>query len=221
MAKGSQFVFGNQPLIFTSIRNGRWSDPGTWDKATTPTAQDNVNITYLIYTGYYDKATASTNSSFLNARQWPVNEYDLPSVTSTNGFAVLADSVNILPVNPAGVGAAKTGPSVALIIGSEETDGNKTEGNADAEVAPGTAMNFDIPLLFGVITNKAIATNEADNHNLTRDKLQKNYTSNGISGLWITSGPDATDKSAIINPKTLNNEGTFVNEAILEVGHDE
>lgn len=84
----SQILFTEEAIIIASIRNGRWSDPATWNTYTTPSPGDAVTINTIVYTGLWQPETLSTTgdnilfSSGLTAamRNWAINEYDLEGV---------------------------------------------------------------------------------------------------------------------------------------------
>ncbi len=51
MVTGSEIVLTTTPQTIYSITNGRWTNPATWDIGLPPTAEDNVEIRNVVWTG--------------------------------------------------------------------------------------------------------------------------------------------------------------------------
>lgn len=51
LSDGSNIVLTTVPMTIVSITNGRWTNPGTWDVGLVPTANDDVEIQHVVWTG--------------------------------------------------------------------------------------------------------------------------------------------------------------------------
>lgn len=51
LSDGSNIIITTTPLTIISITNGRWTNPGTWDVGLVPTANDDVEIRHVVWTG--------------------------------------------------------------------------------------------------------------------------------------------------------------------------
>lgn len=51
LSDGSNIVLTTVPMTIISVTNGRWTNPGTWDVGLVPTANDDVEIRNVVWTG--------------------------------------------------------------------------------------------------------------------------------------------------------------------------
>lgn len=51
LSDGSNIVLTTSPMWVISTTSGRWTNPGTWDVGLVPTADDNVLIRHVVWTG--------------------------------------------------------------------------------------------------------------------------------------------------------------------------
>ena len=190
----------------------------------TPTRFDKAILRHIIYTGLYDNS-----GDILGTQQWSTNEYDLPmvnaSITPGEIIPVLAKEVTIVSTTDANAAGNTTGHA-ALIIGNHDVAGVNTN-NTNEPLAPhpnrGTAMDVDMPLLFGTIYNYNTTYDNTASSDLTIAKLKPSDIN--IGGLFIM-GSDANHPElskpaiSIANPQIIINTGAIINEGIIEVGHD-
>ena len=206
--RNSQIVFVDEPIWFVSIRNGRWSDPGTWNMGATPTSTDNVMLRHIVYTGFSD----NTNQNIFGQRQYNqatatsmTSENLLPGTTSpdskTGQINTLADTLRIV-VHPTDVSSKG-----ALVIGNNATN----ESNGSTAIA---SMNIGIPLRFNYIDNKV----DGNNTPLTSgNELTIAKGSIDAFGVLITACGVAP-VGPILNGVTIFNGGKFTNRSTLTVG---
>lgn len=118
VSRNSDIVITDEVGLMISIRNGRWSDPETWDEGRKPISEDNCIVRHVVWTGYDQAAFGS--------RAWTDNEESTPGLVNSNGGVVLANSVTIAnSTYPNG------GPERSLLIGNEDN-------------AAGTVMVFGV-----------------------------------------------------------------------------
>lgn len=98
LSDGSNIVLTATPLVIVSIANGRWTNPGTWDVGYVPTANDEVEIRHVVWTGI--------DQAVFGGSAWSDDEVD----GSLNGDAgAAANSITIANVSGA-----------ALVIGNQD-----------------------------------------------------------------------------------------------------
>ncbi len=51
LSNGSNILLTTTPMTIISVTNGRWTNPGTWDVGLVPTADDDVEIRHVVWTG--------------------------------------------------------------------------------------------------------------------------------------------------------------------------
>jgi hypothetical protein len=51
LSDGSNILLTTTPMTIISVTNGRWTNPGTWDVGLVPTADDDVEIRHVVWTG--------------------------------------------------------------------------------------------------------------------------------------------------------------------------
>ncbi len=51
LTDGSNILLTTTPMTIISVTNGRWTNPGTWDVGYVPTANDDVEIRHVVWTG--------------------------------------------------------------------------------------------------------------------------------------------------------------------------
>ncbi len=51
LGNGSQILLTTTPMEIISVTNGRWTNPATWDVGYVPTADDDVLIRHVVWTG--------------------------------------------------------------------------------------------------------------------------------------------------------------------------
>jgi hypothetical protein len=154
----NSLVMTTAPVTLISMRNGRWSDPGTWG-GVTPTSQDHAQIAHVVYTGIFGQNNDNTN--VFGNPAYAINEQTLPGVDG----GVIASYVEIDPNDVSG-----TRP-VALVIGGEDDD----MGPATLTVGTTTYANAT----FTGVWNKNTTANAWDGTTLT--------ATTGIHGIYVMS----------------------------------
>lgn len=219
LADNSQILFGNVPTTVKSVMDGRWSNPATWG-GVTPTRFDSVYIRHQVYTGLFDGL-----GQILGSDQWSTNEYDLPMVKTPADNFQLAKSVNIavqsevVTVNPTGY--------AALIIGNHDIASSVFVSDNEPKVGDwnyanrGTAMDLNIPLLFGTIYNNNATLPGAGNTGISLPTASTGTPLKSskpvLGGLYIMGNDTEVPVATVI--KSLENNGATTNEGIIEFGH--
>jgi len=98
LSNGSNIVLTTTPLLIVSITNGRWTNPGTWDVGYIPSADDDVEIRHVVWTGI--------DQAVFGGAAWADDEVD-GSASGDAGAA--ANSITIANVSNA-----------ALVIGNQD-----------------------------------------------------------------------------------------------------
>ncbi|MGQ9819928.1 MAG: beta strand repeat-containing protein [Candidatus Kapaibacteriales bacterium] len=105
LSDGSNIVLTTVPITIVSVTNGRWTNPGTWDIGAVPTANDDVEIRHVVWTGI--------DQAVFGGSAWTDDEVD----GSNNGDAgAAANRITIANVSGA-----------TLVIGNQDA----TMGNAE------------------------------------------------------------------------------------------
>ncbi|MFN3307122.1 MAG: hypothetical protein ACK42Z_08060, partial [Candidatus Kapaibacteriota bacterium] len=98
LSDGSNILLTTSPLLIVSTTNGRWTNPGTWDVGYVPTANDDVEIRTIVWTGI--------DQAVFGGAAWAADEVD----GSNSGDAgAAANSITIANVSGA-----------ALVIGNQD-----------------------------------------------------------------------------------------------------
>lgn len=98
LSDGSNILLTATPLLIVSVTNGRWTNPGTWDVGYVPTANDDVEIRNVVWTGI--------DQAVFGGSAWTDDEVD----GSNSGDAgAAANSITIADVSGA-----------ALVIGNQD-----------------------------------------------------------------------------------------------------
>jgi hypothetical protein len=131
-ANGDELVlFAASILKYVSVKNGRWSDPETWQALRVPSRFDSVFVRHIVYTGLYD------GTGLFGGRAWDDNESE---IDVTAGEAYLAAKVFIVPQDF----------DFTDLDGYEDVENLITNGPAALVIgATDPNMNFGIPLVFG------------------------------------------------------------------------
>jgi hypothetical protein len=98
LSNGSNIVLTTTPLLIVSITNGRWTNPGTWDVGYIPSADDDVEIRHVVWTGI--------DQAVFGGAAWADDEVN-GSLSGDAGAA--ANSITIANVSNA-----------ALVIGNQD-----------------------------------------------------------------------------------------------------
>ena len=242
---GPTLATGNEIIlfranVFTTVRHGRWSDPGVWLTGVPPSKTDSVYIRHIIYTGLWDGAGntdgigSSTNDLF-GSRPYGVAESGINTEITIGGIteAWLAGRLKIVDPNlwaPEGY-PTFTGPSALLICNYLSS----TTSSATNFFTQCQEMDFNVPLVFseyhlglGGETSLTVQTggsgsglvlsitNIAEFISLARG-ASSGYS--GLNGLYIIANdtPDTTP-IPIIRALNIENEGLIQNEGIIDVG---
>ncbi len=198
----SQLIFDATPSKLFSVRNGRWSDPQTWDAAITPTASDSVEIRHIVYTGLYN------GNELFGGRAWKVAEDKL--VTGTNPAAeanVLALNVEIVdnPFDP-------ITQNSALVIGNY----SRNDGDNYMDFRKILAFGKDCDYAVDIKTTPLPAGTMPEDF-LIEDAMSP-YIYRRLSGLYIMDYTNDNKEAPIVKVSNLLNKGNFRNNAIFEIG---
>ena len=98
LVDGSNILLTTTPMTIISVTNGRWTNPGTWDVGLVPTADDDVEIRHVVWTGI--------DQAVFGGSAWSDDEVD-GSASGDAGAA--ANSITIANVSNA-----------ALVIGNQD-----------------------------------------------------------------------------------------------------
>ena len=206
--RGNELVFSDEPVLFVTTKNGRWSNPKTWNMGMTPTAIDNVEIRHIVYTGFSD----NSGRTIFGQPQYNVSnattitsETKLPNTNADGSIPnlqrnTLADTIRIVEYQ---VSAGVT-TSGALVIGNSATNENDVT----------STMNMSIPLRFNYVENRV----NGDNSALTagNELTIASTTNHNAYGILVTRGNDVTGPK--LNPVTLINKGKLTNRSVLSLG---
>jgi hypothetical protein len=191
---GSAIALTDEQLPLISVRNGRWSDPQTWDEGRTPVTEDYALIRHIVYTGIYD------GTNVFGARPWKKDEDLLTGVTG----GVLANRVRIDPID---ITDDKTGPAVALVIGNNDIGWNDDPDN----------MSSRQPMLiFGDIssgTNQGLFIDNTAASTWNELTTAGNYST--LNCLWLMTPSTLIPKG---QAKQISNSGSIHNNSLLEIG---
>lgn len=144
---GSDLVLRGGPTTFYTIRDGRWSNPDTWDEGVQPGASDNAEVRHTVHAGY----TRVAVDNYQLAEQHPTTlaaniVIDAPSVGYPNaslifgGGGVASGDVNNFFLSPAGTitnNSFGTGP--ASLATNPESAAGTTQWQGLYFVAAGSA----------------------------------------------------------------------------------
>lgn len=129
LSDGSNIVLTATPLVIVSITNGRWTNPGTWDVGYVPTANDDVEIRHVVWTGI--------DQAVFGGSAWTADEVD----GSINGDAgAAANSITIANVSGA-----------TLVIGNQDQTMGTGERIFRTRLVPVTG--FSSPGIYNLNTN--------------------------------------------------------------------
>lgn len=98
LTDGSNILLTTTPMTIISVTNGRWTNPATWDVGYVPTANDDVEIRHVVWTGI--------DQAVFGGSAWTDDEVD-GSASGDAGAA--ANRITIANVSNA-----------ALIIGNQD-----------------------------------------------------------------------------------------------------
>ena len=198
IGSGDEIVFSAVPLRFISHRNGRWSDPGTWNHGMVPSSTDDATIRSIVYTGFSE----TTGNNFFGAtRQWYVSENRL---LDNDGFLARELVISDVPV---------TGLSSALVIGNsarfDRPDADQVNGGTAVTVET-SPMDLTKPLKFAKIINRREGTNTVTNAS------QAQATGATANGILITNGTEELGPE--LNGVEIINNGRITNRSVLSLG---
>jgi len=120
-ASGNDLLMRAGATTFYTMRDGRWTNPNTWDEGTLPTAIDNAELRHSIYVGIDGEFIGTPEAGNTTSEE--------------SHYAAAAAAKDVRIVNKAG---AFAGNNPALIIGNEDNGasyiftiaGNLTNENA-------------------------------------------------------------------------------------------
>lgn len=190
LGQGHDIVLTDEESMIISIRNGRWSDPGTWDEGRTPFGDENVLIRDIVWTG--------DENALFGASAFADDEQTLPSTTYTpaDHTVLLANRVTLdLSSVSGGDGRA----NVALVIYNNDTD-----QDADLIYTFGNNTGTDP----GLINDNTYGSTGAWDGNLGSYGV--------LQGLWVDA--TGTNGDASVRASRIVNNGRITNNGIIEVG---
>ncbi|NLJ15097.1 MAG: hypothetical protein GX372_07605 [Ignavibacteria bacterium] len=176
IAEASQIIIAQNTVgKITSVRNGRWSDPQTWDAGSQPTILDTAVIRHAIWTGDGLGYIAGTNS-----RIWDRAEHDV--IGSENGITKL-------------VAVTRLENNGVLFIGNSRGSG---ANNINATSGINNSI-YD----FGIIINENTLTsaNLGDINELSNTGTDLT----GFHGIYITEGSKLNNIFRAINVSNSGN----------------
>lgn len=176
IAEASQIIIAqNIASIVTSIRNGRWSDPGTWDAGSQPMLADTAVLRHAVWTGDGLGYITGTNS-----RVWDRAEHDV--IGSENGITKL-------------VAVTKLENNGILFIGNSRGTG--------ADNLNGTSGINNSIYDFGIIINNNtnLSTVLGDINELSNTGTDLT----GFQGIYITEGSKLNNIFRAINVNNSGN----------------
>ncbi|HRP02969.1 MAG TPA: hypothetical protein PLE30_10025 [Candidatus Kapabacteria bacterium] len=179
------------PTTFYTVNDGRWTNPGTWDEGTRPSASDNTEIRHMVYVGI-DGPFAGTTGGTDEIE----GNNTLREATAYSGGVAAANTITI----------ATGFANASLIIGNEDNGSGYVFHTASTSV--GSFVNNN--------TNALSATFPAvdGKGSVTKGSLNGLWMVYNTSNGWVNSGMQ------IPTFKTFNilNLGSINNEGIIEVG---
>ncbi|MEI6091562.1 MAG: hypothetical protein WCR42_13995 [bacterium] len=110
---GDPVFLRSAPVVFYTISDGRWSNPGTWDEGVQPSSADSTVIRNTVHVGFRRDNVDGTTA---NGK--------IPEMTGITGYAGLAKQIRI--TNIAGS---------SLIFGDLSASSNTDEDNVTWETA--------------------------------------------------------------------------------------
>ncbi len=188
ISTGSEIILSSAPMDVISVKNGRWSDPNTWDIGQVPFANDNVHVRNIVWTGIDIAGSGQSLGAMFGVNTIDANETD-GSQPNDNGAAA----------NKIYIDNGTTYPNSTLII-----------GNADSDMgAAGTERLFRTRM-----TNN---TNFIQNDNAIANAGNGDgISAAGLNGIWVrTVGSVFTP---VLGTYTMTNAGSVQNNSIIEVG---
>ena len=195
VANGSDIILTNQENYLISIRNGRWTDPLTWDEGRQPYSDEDVEIRTIVYTGIYN-----SGSQPFGGRDWDVNEEPNGTTVVDDGFGnpILAKHVEVQDKSVAGTDNA------ALVIGDSDAD------QPDLVMVFGSQMQSD---------NGVDVMNSTDQGGIWGENFGS-YTN--LQGLHVMSPGNGTfpnQRNPEMRARFLENKsGRITNNNLIEVG---
>jgi len=177
------------PTIFYSIRDGRWSNPNTWDEGTWPKENDAVELRHMVYVGI-DGPFAGT----LEAGN------TTPESDATRYGATGAAAKSIKIINDA------TYPNASLIIANMDNGADYIFKTSATTGTSFTNLNTAAP-------DYTIATRPA-----TKGDFPSNSNwAKGLWVLPFYGGTPSSTYTAF-GTNQIENSGTINNEGIIEIG---
>ncbi len=141
LSPGSNIILTTTPLTIISVTNGRWTNPGTWDIGIVPTANDDVEIRHVVWTGI--------DQAVFGGAAWADDEID--GSTSGDGGAA-ANKITIGNYSGA-----------TLVIGNQDPTMGTAERIFRTRLAPVTG--FSAPGIFN--ENTTANTGDGDGSSAT------------------------------------------------------
>lgn len=178
------------PTIFYSIRDGRWSNPNTWDEGTWPKENDAAELRHMVYVGIpgpFASTAAEGNTT-------PESD-----ATRYGAAGAAAKTINI-------VNDAVNYPNASLIIANMDNGADYIFKTSATTGTSFTNLNTAAP-------DYTIATRPA-----TKGDFPTN--SNWAKGLWVLPFYGGTPSSTYtaFGTNQIENSGTINNEGVIEIG---
>lgn len=185
----------NAPALITSVRNGRWSDPQTWNVGAQPISSDFVELSHKIWTGDgVGYLQGAGSRKFSKAEHEGAGVNSLGSAYQLSAKLTLNDGAGLF------IGQAVKGTNVGGVAG--ET-GNVNDGI----------------YTFGEVINNntADATGSFSPTGTGVGALPIDFDATGLHGIYVAPA----NTGNIFRATTLDNKGSATNFGIAEVGSDE
>ncbi len=201
VAVGSQLLITqNAPALITSVRNGRWSDPLTWNTGTQPISSDFVELSHKIWTGDGVGYLAGAGSrKFSRAEHQGAGVNNLGSAYQLSAKLTLNDGAGLFIGQAiAGNSGSYTGETGVVNDGiytfGDVINNNTTAAGGSFVPNPGGT---------GGVTALSGGTTGTD--------------ATGLNGIYVVPA----NTGNIFRATTLDNKGSATNFGIAEVGSDE
>lgn len=181
------------PTTFYTVKDGRWTNPGTWDEGARPTATDNTEIRHMAYVGIDGPFAGTTggadeqegNNTLRESTAYPLG------VAAANSIEIAAGYTN-----------------ASLIIGNEDNGSGYVFKTASSGTDSFVNNNPNaMSAAFPAIDGKGTITKA------TLNGLWLIYNKTTTGG-WVTGGMQIPT----FRTQNILNLGSINNEGIVEVG---
>ncbi|NLJ15096.1 MAG: hypothetical protein GX372_07600 [Ignavibacteria bacterium] len=215
VATSSQLLITqNAAAVIASVRNGRWSDPETWNVGAQPISSDFVELSHKVWTGDGIGFLTTTNHGG-TPRKYARAEHQGAGVNNLGSAYQLAAKVTLLPAVTTGDNLT---PGGGLFIGQAHA-GNPGGAAGETGVANDGIYTFGLVINNNNQTASGSFASTLPGTGLPVGALQAGTgtLADGLHGIYIAPDND----NNIFRATTLNNNsGSATNFGIAEIGSD-